>query len=68
MEDPLRSESTFAYRRLRQQTAVPLAAGEQFANKWEFRELIEDDLIDYARIDLCIVGGHDRGAQDRRLV
>jgi L-alanine-DL-glutamate epimerase-like enolase superfamily enzyme len=57
MEDPLRSESTFSYRRLRQQTAVPIAAGEQFANKWEFRELIEEDLIDYARIDLCIVGG-----------
>jgi galactonate dehydratase len=36
---------------------VPLAAGEQFASKWEFRELIEADLIDYARVDLCIVGG-----------
>ena len=36
---------------------VPLAAGEQFAGKWEFRELIEEELIDYARIDLCIVGG-----------
>lgn len=57
MEDPLRSESTFTYHRLRQQTAVPLAAGEQFANKWEFRELVEEELVDYARIDLCIVGG-----------
>jgi L-alanine-DL-glutamate epimerase-like enolase superfamily enzyme len=57
MEDPLRSESPFAYHRLRQQTAVPLAAGEQYATKWEFREVIENDLIDYARIDLCIVGG-----------
>jgi galactonate dehydratase len=57
MEDSLRSENPATYHRLRQQTAVPLAAGEQFANKWEFRELIEDELIDYARIDLCIVGG-----------
>jgi galactonate dehydratase len=57
MEDPLRSESTFAYRRLRQQTAVPIAAGEQFAGKWEFREAIEEDLIDYCRVDLCIAGG-----------
>jgi L-alanine-DL-glutamate epimerase-like enolase superfamily enzyme len=57
MEDPLRSESPYAYRRLRQQTAVPIAAGEQWATKWEFREAIENDLIDYARIDLCIVGG-----------
>ena len=57
MEDALRSENPGPYHRLRQQTAVPLAAGEQFASKWEFRELIEADLIDYARVDLCIVGG-----------
>jgi galactonate dehydratase len=57
MEDALRSENPHSYHRLRQQTAVPLAAGEQFATKWEFREMIEDDLIDYARVDLCIVGG-----------
>ena len=36
---------------------MPLAAGEQFSSKWEFRQLIEEDRIDYARIDLCIVGG-----------
>jgi L-alanine-DL-glutamate epimerase-like enolase superfamily enzyme len=57
VEDALRSESGHGYVRLRQQTAVPLAAGEQFATKWEFREVIEDELIDYARVDLCIVGG-----------
>src|SRR5947209_1253261 len=57
MEDPLRAENPHLYRRLRQQTAVPIAAGEQYASKWEFREVIEDDLIDYCRVDLCIVGG-----------
>jgi L-alanine-DL-glutamate epimerase-like enolase superfamily enzyme len=57
IEDPLRAEHTHLYQRLRQQTAVPIAAGEQFATKWEFREVIEDDLIDYCRVDLCIVGG-----------
>src|SRR5207248_6646470 len=36
---------------------APLAAGEQFATKWEFRELIEAELINFARVDLCIVGG-----------
>ena len=35
----------------------PLAAGEQFSSKWEFRQLIEEEWIDYARIDLCIAGG-----------
>ena len=57
IEDPLRSENPDAYRRLRERTAVPLAAGEQFGTKWDFRQLIEEDLIDYARIDLCICGG-----------
>ncbi len=57
MEDPIRSENPSSFRLVRQQTAVPIAAGEQFANKWEFRELVEGDLIDYARIDLSIVGG-----------
>ena len=57
VEDPLRSENTNSFRALRPWTTVPLAAGEQFSSKWEFRQLIEEDLIDYARIDLFIVGG-----------
>jgi L-alanine-DL-glutamate epimerase-like enolase superfamily enzyme len=57
VEDPLRSENPASFHQLRRHVAVPLAAGEQFATKWEFRELIEEDLINYARIDVCIVGG-----------
>jgi L-alanine-DL-glutamate epimerase-like enolase superfamily enzyme len=57
IEDPVRCENSRSFRLLRQQTAVPLAAGEQFATKWEFKEFVENDLIDYARIDLGIVGG-----------
>jgi len=57
LEDPLRAESPAAFHALRRHVAAPLAAGEQFATKWEFRELIEEDLINYARVDLCIVGG-----------
>ena len=57
MEDPIRSENTQSFRYLREHIDVPLAAGEQFASKWEFRQFIEEDLIDYARVDLCICGG-----------
>jgi galactonate dehydratase len=57
VEDPLRSEYVEGYRQLRRSTRVPLAAGEQLDSKVAFRPLIEEDLIDYARIDLCIVGG-----------
>jgi galactonate dehydratase len=57
MEDPLRFENPAGYRRLRAQTVAPIAAGEQAASKWQLRELIEEDLIDYCRLDLCLVGG-----------
>jgi L-alanine-DL-glutamate epimerase-like enolase superfamily enzyme len=57
LEDPLRSENPASFHALRRHVAAPLAAGEQFATKWEFRELIEEELINYARVDVCIVGG-----------
>jgi L-alanine-DL-glutamate epimerase-like enolase superfamily enzyme len=57
VEDPLRAEATEAYAALRARTTVPLAAGEQYASKWEFRSLIDRDLIDYCRADICIAGG-----------
>lgn len=57
IEDPLRCENPDSFKTLRPRTSVPLAAGEQFSSKWEFRQLIEEEWIDYARVDLCIVGG-----------
>ena len=57
IEDPLRCENPDSFKTLRPRTAAPLAAGEQFSSKWEFRPLVEEEWIDYARIDLCIVGG-----------
>ena len=57
MEDPLRSENPASYATLARHTSVPIAAGEQWATKWSFRQAIEEELINYARIDLCIVGG-----------
>jgi L-alanine-DL-glutamate epimerase-like enolase superfamily enzyme len=57
IEDSLRSEDPRSYEMLRLRTCVPLAAGEQFGSKWEFRELVEREWIDYARVDLCLAGG-----------
>lgn len=57
VEDPIRSEFIPGYRQLRSHTRLPLAAGEQWASKWEFRQAIEENLIDYARMDICIAGG-----------
>lgn len=57
IEDPLRSENPGSYRTLARHVSLPIAAGEQWTSKWAFREVIEEELINYARIDLCIVGG-----------
>jgi len=57
IEDPLRSENENCYETLARHVSVPIAAGEQWATKWPFRAVIENEWIQYARIDLCIVGG-----------
>ena len=57
IEDPIRSESSESLRLVRQQTSVPIAVGEQWAGKWAFRQAIEEELMDYCRVDLCIAGG-----------
>lgn len=57
VEDPIRSEHAAGYRHIRRHVNVPLAAGEQWANKWEFRQAIEEELVDYVRFDVCVAGG-----------
>ena len=57
VEDPIRSENTGSFATLRAHTDVALGTGEQLHTKWAFRELIEQELIDYLRVDLCHTGG-----------
>jgi galactonate dehydratase len=57
IEDPLRAENAAEFAHLRSQISVPIATGEQLASKWEWQVLVERDLIDYCRVDLCICGG-----------
>ncbi len=57
IEDPARSENPDAYAHIRAHTNIPIAGGEELSTKWEFKPLIERNLIDYVRIDLCIAGG-----------
>ena len=61
IEDPIRSENPQSFANLRHHTSVPIATGEQLITKWQFRELIENELIDYMRADLGLVGGITEG-------
>jgi galactonate dehydratase len=56
-EDLVRSENPGVYRTLRQQVKVPIAVGEQFGDRWDSNELIEQHLIDYTRVTLPNAGG-----------
>ncbi|MCC6394216.1 MAG: mandelate racemase/muconate lactonizing enzyme family protein [Bryobacterales bacterium] len=57
VEDLVRSENPGIYRTLRHQVKVPIAVGEQFGPKWDWNELIEGNLVDYARATIPNVGG-----------
>ena len=61
VEDPLRSENPGSFATLRAHTNVPIGTGEQLSTKWAFRELIEQELIDYIRVDICHTGGITEG-------
>ena len=58
VEDPIREEQ---FRedipKLRQMTTVPIAAGEEWGQRWDFNKLVENHDIDYNRCTLPNVGG-----------
>ena len=57
IEEPIRDETPSAYNALRKMTNIPFAIGEEFASKWQFIPYIENDITQFARIDICNVGG-----------
>jgi galactonate dehydratase len=58
VEDPVRAEAFLEdIPRLRQKVSVPLAAGEEWGNRWDFNKLVEAHDIDYVRATLPNVGG-----------
>ena len=59
VEDPVRSiTDATQFERLRQQTSVPLAAGEQFGDIMDgIRPLVEGNLVDWLRASMPNVGG-----------
>ena len=57
LEEPIRDESPEAYEALRKLTPVPFAIGEEFSSKWQFLPYIERGITNYARLDICNIGG-----------
>ena len=58
VEDPVRTEAFLQdIPILRQKVNVPLAAGEEWGNRWDFNKLVENHDIDFVRATLPNVGG-----------
>jgi len=57
IEEPIRDESPEAYESLRKMVSVPFAIGEEFSSKWQFLPYLERNITQFARIDVCNVGG-----------
>ncbi|HEY3458067.1 MAG TPA: mandelate racemase/muconate lactonizing enzyme family protein [Bryobacteraceae bacterium] len=58
VEDPVRAEAFLEdIPILRRKVNVPLAAGEEWGNRWDFNKLVENHDIDYVRATLPNVGG-----------
>lgn len=57
VEEPIRDESPETYEALRRLTDVPFAIGEEFSSKWAFKPYVERNILQFARVDVCNVGG-----------
>ena len=57
LEEPIRDETPEAYESLRTMVDVPFAIGEEFSSKWQFLPYLERGITNFARLDVCNVGG-----------
>jgi mannonate dehydratase len=57
LEDVTPAENKAALRRVREHTTTPLAIGEVFNTIWDYRQLFEEQLIDYVRSSVTHAGG-----------
>ena len=57
LEEPIRAETPSAYEALRSMTDIPFAIGEEASSKWQFLPFLQNDISNFARIDVCNVGG-----------
>jgi L-alanine-DL-glutamate epimerase-like enolase superfamily enzyme len=57
LEEPLRADDLWAYRRLRKHSPVPIALGENLHTIYRFRDFIEAKAVDIIQPNIIRVGG-----------
>ena len=58
LEEPLPPDDHAAYRRLKDLSIVPLAAGEHEPDEERFLDLIQSEAVDYVQMDIVCQGGY----------
>jgi len=57
-EEPIPPENAAAYKRIRQNAgSVSIAAGERLFSRFDYREIVENQLLDIVQPDICHCGG-----------
>lgn len=57
LEEPIRADDLWAYRRLRKHSPVPIALGENLHTIYRFRDFIDADAVDIIQPNIIRVGG-----------
>lgn len=57
-EEPMPWTQIEQYRELRSLTSVPIAGGEHFHNRFDFKKLFESGAVNIVQPDLCMAGGY----------
>ncbi|MFD2081551.1 galactonate dehydratase [Actinopolymorpha cephalotaxi] len=57
-EEPLPWTHIERYAELRQRATMPIAGGEHFHNRYEYRHLFASSAVDIIQPDLCMAGGY----------
>ncbi len=57
VEEPVLPEHNEALRELRSISCIPIATGERMYSRWDFRQVLEEGLVDIIQPDLSHAGG-----------
>ncbi|MFC4986922.1 galactonate dehydratase [Saliphagus infecundisoli] len=57
VEEPLRPEDIASFPDLARHTATPLAIGERLYSRWDFKPLLDTELVDVVQPDISRAGG-----------
>ena len=57
-EEPIPPENSLSYKQIKEAVPLmPLAAGERLFSRFEYREIVQENLLDIAQPDICHCGG-----------